>query len=66
MDDRIRAIAHALNLRTIIWKYDSNDWKVGTGNITAATVDADYESFAEMATNGTFSTVSCGYSVRMP
>jgi len=57
VDDRIRSIAHALNLTTAVWTYDSNDWKVGTGNITNATVDANYESLAAMATNGTFATV---------
>ncbi|KAH8996015.1 hypothetical protein EDB92DRAFT_1814472 [Lactarius akahatsu] len=35
MQDRIRAIATALGLQTIVWKYDSFDWKAGQGNITA-------------------------------
>ncbi|KAF8545861.1 hypothetical protein OG21DRAFT_1325721 [Imleria badia] len=56
VDDRIRAIAHALGLRTIIWTYDSNDWRAGTANITDADIDADYEAFIELAQNGTFST----------
>ena len=57
VDDRVRAIAHALGLRTIIWKYDSNDWRAGTGNITDADVDANYEALIARAQNGTFSTV---------
>jgi hypothetical protein len=56
VDDRIRSIANALNLRTIIWQFDSNDWKAGTGNITNATVDSNYMNLAAMAKNGTFST----------
>jgi hypothetical protein len=55
VDDRIRAIANALGLRTIIWKYDSNDWRVGTGNITNVTVDMNYQNLVTNATNGTYS-----------
>jgi peptidoglycan/xylan/chitin deacetylase (PgdA/CDA1 family) len=29
IDDRIRYIAAQLGLETVLWKYDSNDWKVG-------------------------------------
>jgi hypothetical protein len=54
IDDRIRAIAQALGLRVILWGYDSNDWRVGTGNITAATVDANYQALITAAQNGTF------------
>jgi hypothetical protein len=56
VDDRVRAFAHALGLRTIIWKYDSNDWRAGTGNVTDANVDANYEALIQNAQNGTFST----------
>lgn len=56
VDDRIRYIAKALGLRTIIWQYDSNDWRVNTGNITTATVDANYEALIQMVQNGTFAT----------
>ncbi|KAG6328256.1 hypothetical protein ID866_10832, partial [Astraeus odoratus] len=54
VDDRIRYIANALGLRTVIWQFDSNDWKAGTGNITTATVDQNYENLSAMALNGTF------------
>jgi len=54
VDDRARWIANALGLRTIIWKFDSNDWRAGTGNVTAADVDANYESLIARAQNGTF------------
>ncbi|PBK86971.1 carbohydrate esterase family 4 protein [Armillaria gallica] len=56
VDDRIRAIANALGLQTIIWKYDSNDWKAGTGNITTETVDANYQALINNMTSGAFST----------
>jgi disulfide bond formation protein DsbB len=54
LQDRIRAIAHGMGLVTIIWKYDSNDWRVGTNNITTADVDNAYNLFINNATAGTF------------
>jgi peptidoglycan/xylan/chitin deacetylase (PgdA/CDA1 family) len=57
VDDRIRAIANALGLRTIIWQYDSNDWKAGTGNITKATVHGNYQALINMSANGVFDSV---------
>jgi peptidoglycan/xylan/chitin deacetylase (PgdA/CDA1 family) len=54
VDDRIRAIANALGLQTIIWKFDSNDWRVGINNITAADVDTDYQLFINNETAGNF------------
>lgn len=39
-----------------MWKYDSNDWKNGVGNVTAQTVDDDYNFFISNATSGTFDT----------
>ncbi|KAG1824559.1 carbohydrate esterase family 4 protein [Suillus subaureus] len=56
VDDRVRSVAHALGLRTIIWQYDSNDWREGTGSITAADVDQNYENLISRAQNGTFAT----------
>jgi len=56
IDDRIRAIANALGLRTIIWTYDSNDWKAVVGTVPPATVDASYQSLIDSANNGTFDT----------
>jgi peptidoglycan/xylan/chitin deacetylase (PgdA/CDA1 family) len=57
VDDRIRFIAHALNLTTIIWKYDSFDWLVGINNVTASNVDTQYQNFINNETSGTFATV---------
>jgi hypothetical protein len=56
VDDRIRAIANALGLRTIVWKYDSFDWKVGTQNVTNATVDGNYQMLVANATSGAYNT----------
>ena len=56
VQDRIRAISNALGLQTIVWKYDSNDWRAGMGDITAADVDTDYGLFISNLTAGTFNT----------
>ncbi|KAL0577614.1 hypothetical protein V5O48_004375 [Marasmius crinis-equi] len=56
-DDRIRAIANGLGLTTIIWKYDTFDWEVGPAStITPDQIDANYQSFINLAKNGTFNT----------
>ncbi|TFY66422.1 hypothetical protein EVG20_g4673 [Dentipellis fragilis] len=39
---------------TIIWKYDSNDWRAGTGGVTPADVDSNYTSFIGDVASGTF------------
>jgi hypothetical protein len=54
VDDRIRAIAKGLGLRTILWQYDSNDWQVGATNVTAAQVDNNYMSLIQNARSGVF------------
>ncbi|KAL0948021.1 hypothetical protein HGRIS_010644 [Hohenbuehelia grisea] len=56
VDDRIRAIAHGLGLTTMLWKYDTNDWKTGAG-ADPSEVDANYERFIAEAAGGAFSTV---------
>ncbi|KAJ7479709.1 carbohydrate esterase family 4 protein [Mycena latifolia] len=57
VDDRIRYIASQLGLETIIWKYDSNDWKMGEAGVTAATVQANYDALISNATSGAFDSV---------
>jgi hypothetical protein len=57
LNDHIHPIAHGLDLHTIIWQYDSNDWRAGTGNVTAATADGNYEALIMSAKNGVFDTV---------
>jgi len=54
VDDRIRAIAEGLGLRTIIWKYDTFDWEEQSGNITAQQVYENYNNFLGDVANGTF------------
>ncbi|KZP15538.1 carbohydrate esterase family 4 protein [Athelia psychrophila] len=56
IDDRVRSIANALGLRSILWQYDSNDWQVGSTATTPAQVDANYQALITSAGNGTFNT----------
>jgi hypothetical protein len=57
VDDRIRAIASGLGLRTIIWEHDTFDWEQATGNVTAAQVDTNYQNVIQLAQNGSLSSV---------
>ncbi|ESK94329.1 carbohydrate esterase family 4 protein [Moniliophthora roreri MCA 2997] len=54
IDDRVRAIAAALGLQTIMWEYDSEDADVGTSGVTKADVDKSYQGFIATAKNGSF------------
>ncbi|TIC41241.1 glycoside hydrolase/deacetylase [Wallemia mellicola] len=56
VDDRIRLIAEGLGLRTALWRYDSNDWRVGatTGAVSKEDVEKNYEDVINAAKNGTF------------
>lgn len=54
VDDRIRAIANAMGLRTIVWSYDTFDWEAGSDNVTDADVDTNYQNIITRAQNGTF------------
>ncbi|KAI9446955.1 hypothetical protein BJY52DRAFT_1314068, partial [Lactarius psammicola] len=56
VDDRIRAIANALGLQTIMWEYDSLDWEAGEGNFGPADVDGNYWLFVNNLTAGNFNT----------
>ncbi|PPR00737.1 hypothetical protein CVT24_000943 [Panaeolus cyanescens] len=59
IDDRVRAIANALGLRTVLWKYDSDDWQVGTPTSPTATpqdIDANYQRMIDDAQKGAFDT----------
>ncbi|KAF8258594.1 carbohydrate esterase family 4 protein [Lactarius quietus] len=57
VDDRIRAIANALGLQTILWEFNSGDWNEGVNGYTVADVDENYQQFINNETAGTFSTV---------
>src|ERR1700677_676727 len=54
--DRIRAIAAVLNLRTVIWGYDSFDWMNGIDGYTVANVDENYQLLINNETSGNFGT----------
>jgi len=56
VDNRIRVIAEGLNLTTIVWSDDTDDWKVGTNGVTEADVDANYQSFITSMQNGSYAT----------
>ncbi|KAF8180829.1 carbohydrate esterase family 4 protein, partial [Pholiota molesta] len=58
VDDRIRAIASGLGLRTVLWAYDSQDWQVGsTTSFTEEQVDQEYELMIADANQGAFETI---------
>ena len=46
-----------MGLQTVLWKYDSNDRRVGQGGWTAANVDASYQLFIGNLSAGTFDTM---------
>ncbi|KAJ3848360.1 carbohydrate esterase family 4 protein [Lentinula lateritia] len=54
VDDRIRAIANALGLQTIMWEYDTADASVNGETITDQTVVDNYNSFIQKAEGGAF------------
>ncbi|KAI8080261.1 uncharacterized protein B0P05DRAFT_490636 [Gilbertella persicaria] len=48
VDDRVRAIAWQMGLRTVIWDEDSNDWQMkapGGGDLPTSTVDGYFEKW---------------------
>ncbi|KAJ3984151.1 hypothetical protein F5890DRAFT_77181 [Lentinula detonsa] len=57
IDDRIRAIANALGLQTIMWKYDTADASVDGTTITDETVENNYNDFLQTANSGAFTSV---------
>lgn len=57
VDDRIRAIANALGLQTIMWKYDTQDADVDGTTVTDQTVADNYDNFIQTAGNGTFDSI---------
>ncbi|MCO5549778.1 hypothetical protein L7F22_003251 [Adiantum nelumboides] len=49
VDDRIRAIAQSLGLRTYVWDHDTDDWEVlPEGPKPTATVQANYNSIISL------------------
>ncbi|KAF7970845.1 hypothetical protein HWV62_22728 [Athelia sp. TMB] len=57
VDDRVRAIAHAMNLTTIVWTYDTNDWSYGEEkSVTKQQIDNNYNSLIAKQKGGEFNT----------
>jgi hypothetical protein len=56
VDDRVRAIAWQMGMRTIIWDEDTNDWNMpgdGGGNLSPNTVDGYFQGWIDAYKNGT-------------
>ncbi|KAI9282589.1 chitin deacetylase [Sporodiniella umbellata] len=53
VDDRVRWIATQLNLTTVLWDLDTDDWAAGSSK-TLEQVKATYDDYVTMGTNGTF------------
>ncbi|WFD29884.1 hypothetical protein MSPP1_000898 [Malassezia sp. CBS 17886] len=52
VDDRVRAIATGLGLRTILWSDDTNDWNIQPdGPEPTASIDANYQKIISKAHN---------------
>lgn len=54
VDDRIRWIAQALDMTTMLWEQDTSDWEYSTMGVAA--VETIYEGIIAHASDGTFST----------
>lgn len=52
VDDRIRAIAAGLGLRTIIWSHDTDDWNIiPDGESPTSKIDSNYQSIVDKQKN---------------
>ncbi|KAI5477439.1 chitin deacetylase, carbohydrate esterase family 4 protein [Pseudohyphozyma bogoriensis] len=54
VDDRIRFIAQQLDMVTIVWEEDTEDWDYASLGVAA--VEANYQNFIDMGANGEFDT----------
>ena len=53
VDNRVRAIADGLGLRTIIWSDDTNDWNIKpSGELPKSKIDRNYEDIINKGKNG--------------
>ncbi|WFD40789.1 uncharacterized protein MJAP1_003778 [Malassezia japonica] len=51
-DDRVRAIAYGLGLRTILWQEDTNDWNIQpSGDQTTQQIDQNYQNIINKASS---------------
>ncbi|KAI8143934.1 hypothetical protein BJV82DRAFT_557660 [Fennellomyces sp. T-0311] len=53
IDDRVRAIAWLMGMRTILWDRDTNDWGLLAHSVTAATVNDYFKQWIELRANNT-------------
>ncbi|PHZ12950.1 glycoside hydrolase/deacetylase [Rhizopus microsporus ATCC 52813] len=53
VDDRVRAIAWQMGMRTILWDQDSNDWNLVGGKIRAKAIDGYFQTWINARKNGT-------------
>jgi peptidoglycan/xylan/chitin deacetylase (PgdA/CDA1 family) len=58
IDDRVRAICKAMDLTPIIWtsvsptvNYDTEDWKIGAGEVSAAEVVSNFDTIIANSSN---------------
>jgi len=58
IDNRVRVIAASLNMTSVLWETDSDDWRIGTGTppVTSEQIDANYQSVVDAAKNGSYNT----------
>ncbi|WFD19136.1 hypothetical protein MCAP1_001359 [Malassezia caprae] len=53
VDDRVRAIASGLGLRTIIWDRDTDDWDIKPdGNSPTQKIDSNYQKIIDLSSQG--------------
>ncbi|GHT84456.1 hypothetical protein FACS1894129_1120 [Actinomycetota bacterium] len=53
VDDRVRAIAAGLGLRTIIWDHDTDDWDIQPdGNSPTQKIDSNYQKIIDLSSQG--------------
>ncbi|WFD27200.1 hypothetical protein MNAN1_002196 [Malassezia nana] len=53
VDDRVRAIATGLGLRTIIWNRDTDDWNIQPdGSASMQKIDSNYQKIIDLASQG--------------
>lgn len=38
LDDRVRAIVRKFGMRSVLWNYDTNDWKLAAGDTTPSAI----------------------------
>lgn len=56
VDDRVRAIAWQMGMRTVLWDQDTEDWSMpgpGGGSTPPATIDGYFENWINTRKNGT-------------